>query len=230
MRYGAYISMSSLVLIVLLVSRLLELLMKNQQVAIAYEQLKRENLQNQFNALKSQLDPHFLFNGLNTIMELIEEDKQLAKGFVAKLSDVFRYLLNHSSEQLISLKEEVRFSKDYIYLLKLRHKYLTVDFDLEDQLIESLKIPPLAIQLLLENAIKHNEISKLKPLKISMNLEGDAIAVVNPLQKKTVHAAKGVGMGLKNLSERYKILTGKDIVITVEDSCFKVKIPIIKGK
>jgi len=226
-RYGAYINMSSLVLIVMLVSRLLELLMKNQKVAMAYEQLKRENLQNQFNALKSQLDPHFLFNGLNTVIELIEEDKQLAKGFVAKLSEVFRYLLNHSNVQLIRLEEEIEFSKNYIYLLKLRHSQLSVVFELEETHRLSWKIPPLAIQLLLENAIKHNEISKQRPLEISVKQTNDILVVTNRINKKIGTTIYGAGMGLKNLSERYRILTGQKIHISQEENLFKVIIPLV---
>ncbi|MEL7144869.1 MAG: sensor histidine kinase, partial [Bacteroidota bacterium] len=155
MRFGAVINFSSLVAYVMLVSRLLEVLIKNQEVALENERLRSENLQNQFSALKSQLDPHFLFNSLNTVMELIEEDKTLAKDFVAKLSEVFRYMLNHSSKNLIALSDELRFVEDYVYLLQLRHSQLRFSTKLADDKI-SWYVPPMAIQLLVENAIKHN--------------------------------------------------------------------------
>lgn len=227
-KYGPIVNVSSIVLIVILVSRLLELLIKNQQVAIENERLKSESLQNQYNALKSQLDPHFLFNSLNTVMELIEEDKQLAKGFVAKLSDVFRYLLNHSDKKLIPLEQEVQFSEDYLYLLKLRHSQLSVIFNLASDQI-NWYVPPLALQLLLENAIKHNEISKQKPLEISVVQIGDLLEISNHINKKITgnFGIHGAGMGLKNLMERYRIIADEGINISQEDGVFKVVIPLI---
>jgi len=226
LRYGVMINVSSMVVIVILISRLMEVLLKNQQVAIENEKLRSENLQNQFNALKSQLDPHFLFNSLNTVMELIEEDKELAKGFVARLSEVFRYMLNHSSKHLISLKDEVRFVEDYVYLLKLRHSQLAIDFHLASDEID-WQVPPLAIQLLIENAVKHNEVSKMKPLHIGVTQIGDSLEVANPINEKRSRA-DGAGMGLKNLMERYRILANKQILIDKTDGVFKVVIPLVR--
>ncbi|MEL6558909.1 MAG: histidine kinase [Bacteroidota bacterium] len=226
LRYGVMINLTSMVVIVMLISRLLEVLINNQQVAIENERLRNENLQNQFNALKSQLDPHFLFNSLNTVMELIEEDKNLAKGFVARLSEVFRYMLNHSDKRLISLRDELKFTRDYVYLLQLRHSQLSLNIEIaEDNL--AWQVPPLAVQLLIENAVKHNEISKSRPLEISIRQLGDLLEISNPVNEKR-SPADGAGMGLKNLVERYRILAGKEVLIDRQDQVFKVVIPLIK--
>ena len=227
-RFGAIINMGSLVAFVMLVSRLLEVLTKNQEVALENERLRSENLQNQFSALKSQLDPHFLFNSLNTVMELIEEDKSLAKGFVAKLSEVFRYMLNHSSKNLIALSEEVRFVEDYVYLLQLRHSQLSVQSELANDQVPWL-VPPMALQLLVENAVKHNEVSRQKPLQITIRQIGDTLEITNPIQEKRTKA-DGSGMGLKNLTERYRIIAGKPVYIDRREGVFYVVIPLVKNQ
>lgn len=226
LRYGVMINLSSMVVIVMLISRLLEVLINNQQVAIENERLRNENLQNQFNALKSQLDPHFLFNSLNTVMELIEEDKNLAKGFVARLSEVFRYMLNHSDKRLISLRDEIKFTRDYVYLLQLRHSQLSLNIELAEDHF-AWQVPPLAVQLLIENAVKHNEISKTRPLEINIRQLGDLLEISNPINEKRT-PADGAGMGLKNLVERYRIIAGKEVLIDRQDQVFKVVIPLIK--
>ena len=228
LRYGASINIASLVAYVMLVSRLLEVLIKNQEVALENERLRSENLQNQFSALKSQLDPHFLFNSLNTVMELIEEDKQLAKGFVAKLSEVFRYMLTHSQKNLIALADEVRFVEGYVYLLQLRHSQLSLKTDLASDQV-AWYVPPMAIQLLVENAVKHNEVSRQKPLQITISQVGDTLEISNPIQEKRTKA-DGAGMGLKNLTERYRIIADRPVHIDKRDDVFYVIIPLVKNQ
>ncbi|MGB3469084.1 MAG: histidine kinase [Cyclobacteriaceae bacterium] len=227
MRYGMFINLSSMVVIVMLIFRLLEVLFSRQQVALENEKLRSENLQSQYNALKNQLDPHFLFNSLNTVMELIEEDKELAKGFVSRLSEVFRYMLGHSSKNLISLEDEIALTDDYIYLLKIRHSHLSVNFRLADDQT-NWQVPPLALQLLIENAVKHNEISKVNPLVINVTQVGDLLEVSNPIQRKRTRAT-GAGTGLKNLVERYKIVAGQSVIIENDSNFFKVVIPLIRN-
>ncbi len=226
LRHAAGISGLSLVAIVMLVSRLIELLIKNQEVALENQQLKTESLRNQYNALKNQLDPHFLFNSLSTLLELIEEDKKLATGFVNKLSEVFRYMLTHSSAQLISLDQEISFVNNYVYLLQMRYANLFVEMQLDDVSKQNWKVPPLAIQLLIENAVKHNEISKKNPLTIKIQQDGRMIEVSNPIQGK-VDVQVTEGTGLLNLTKRYEIISGEEVVITKKDDVFKVCIPLI---
>lgn len=226
MRYGIFINLSSMVVIIMLISRLLEVLFSRQQVALENEKLRNESLQNQYNALKSQLDPHFLFNSLNTVLELIEEDKELAKGFVARLSEVFRYMLGHSKKQLIALQDEITLTKDYLYLLKIRHSHLDVNFGLAEDRTH-WEVPPLALQLLIENAVKHNEISRLNPLTIHVTQIGDLLEVTNIIQPKR-SPATGAGTGLSNLVERYRIVAGRSVIIENEQGIFKVVIPLIR--
>ena len=223
--HSVNISTLLLVVVVMLVSRLIELLIRNQQVAIENEQLKTENLQNQVTALKNQLDPHFLFNSLNTLSELIEDDKKLASGFVSKLSDVFRYLMAHNQANLISLKEEIDFVDKFVFLLKMRHASLDVEIKLLDDGIH-WKIPPLAIQLLIENAVKHNEISKDRPLKIEITQKNDTLEVQNNLQPKQ-QVETSEGMGLQNLRKRYRLISDKEIIIEKSVEQFTVKIPLL---
>lgn len=227
MRHATGVSNLSLVAMVMLISRLLEVLMKNQAVALENQQLKTENLQNQYKALKNQLDPHFLFNSLNTLLDLIEEDKKLASGFVNKLSEVFRYLLTHSKAQLIPLTQEVEFVNNYLYLLKMRHTHLTVNIELEsNELSEKWKVPPLAIQLLIENAVKHNEISKSHPLEIKVKQSGETLRITNLIQPKK-QVEPGEGMGLQNLMKRYDIISGKEVHVSKHENEFIVEIPLI---
>ncbi len=191
------------------------------------EELKKANLQSQFESLKSQVSPHFLFNSLNTLSSLIEENPDMAVKFVNQLSKVYRYLLQSNEKELTSLKDEIDFLDSYIFLLKTRFgEGFTVKMDVSDELLATL-IPPLTLQILVENAVKHNVVSIHKPLNITIaSLESGTIAVVNNLQKKTINVAS-TGMGLANIVAKYRLLNKPSIRIEEGSNEFSVTLPII---
>jgi LytS/YehU family sensor histidine kinase len=203
----------------------LKLLLEKQKSILEIEQLTKEKLEAQLAALKQQISPHFLFNSLSTLRTMVEEPN--SKKFINKLSDVYRYLLNISENNLVSLKEEINFTDSYFYILKERFEDAMV---LENRLpstIENKKIPPLVIQLLIENAIKHNEASISKPLKITMTLlDEDYIVITNNIQKK-ITTELSTGIGLDNIKHRYQILSDKNIVVEINKNEFTVIIPIL---
>lgn len=191
------------------------------------EELKKANLQSQFESLKSQVSPHFLFNSLNTLSSLIEENPDMAVKFVNQLSKVYRYLLQSNEKELTSLKDEIDFLDAYIFLLKTRFgEGFTVKMDVSEELLNTL-IPPLTLQILVENAVKHNVVSIHKPLNIAVaSREPGTISVVNNLQKKTINVAS-TGMGLANIVAKYRLLNKPAIRIEEDQNEFSVTLPII---
>ncbi len=161
-----------------------------------------------FDALKNQLDPHFLFNSLNVLTSLIEEDPSQAQKFTTSLSKVYRYVLEQKSKNLISVDEELQFAKTYVRLLKMRFEDSIV-FEIPEKASDpEAKIVPLSLQLLLENAVKHNVVNSARPLHIRIYEENGFLVVSNNLQEKAV-VKKSSGVGLQNIRQRYAILTNK---------------------
>jgi len=191
------------------------------------EELKRENLLAKYEALKNQVNPHFLFNNLNTLSGMVEQKHELATAFIKKLSDIYRYVLDQNDKELVSIKDEMKFVDDYIFLTKMRFgEGLLFNSYITDNL--NLQVVPLGIQMLVENAIKHNIISDELPLKIEMKIENDFVIVTNNLQtKKTINSDKAP-LGLENLKHRYAYLSGTPIEVIESDCQFIVKLPIIK--
>ncbi|CAM3477117.1 2TM domain-containing protein [Zobellia roscoffensis] len=179
-----------------------------------------------FDALKNQLDPHFLFNSLNVLSSLIEEDPYQAQKFTSSLSKVYRYVLEQKSKDLIGLDEELQFAKTYVRLLTMRFENSLV-FDIpEAALNPESKIVPLSLQLLLENAVKHNVVASGKPLHLKVYEEAGELVVVNNLQEKQV-VKKSSGVGLRNIRERYALLTDRRVQIDKTASEFVVRLPIL---
>ena len=166
------------------------------------EELKRENVVSQFETLKNQVNPHFLFNSLNTLTALIEENPSLAVRFVAQLSQVYRYVLQSREVDVSDLKTELEFTQSYIFLLQNRfEKNLQINLSVDEKFYAK-KIPPLCLQMLIENAIKHNVVSSEKPLSIVISTEGEeAILCKNNLQKKNF-SEQNNGLGLPNIINR----------------------------
>jgi hypothetical protein len=180
----------------------------------------------QFDALKNQLDPHFLFNSLNVLVSLIEENPKAATKFTTSLSKVYRYVLEQRNKELVSVEEELDFARAYVGLLKTRFED-SIEIDIpEKSHIKDAQVVPLSLQLLLENAVKHNIVSDNKPLKLRVYEEGNQLIVENNLQKKQV-ASSGSGVGLQNIASRYQLLTDRKISIAEDDTHFKVQIPIL---
>ncbi|WP_373519307.1 2TM domain-containing protein [Pricia sp.] len=182
-----------------------------------------------FDALKNQLDPHFLFNSLNVLTSLIEENPQQAQKFTTSLSKVYRYVLEQKNKDLVSVDEELQFAKTYIELLKMRFEGSIV-FDIPDASQDpEAKIVPLSLQLLLENAVKHNIVTASKPLHIRVFEEDGGLVVYNNLQEKQT-VKKSSGVGLRNIQQRYGILTDKTVEIEKKDSDFRVRLPILSKR
>lgn len=179
-----------------------------------------------FDALKNQLDPHFLFNSLNVLTSLIEEDPNQAQKFTTSLSKVYRYVLEQKNKDLVTVDEELNFARTYVRLLKMRFED-SIIFDIPDKSsMPEARIVPLSLQLLLENAVKHNVVTASRPLHIKVSEEGGMLVVSNNLQEKQV-VKKSSGVGLQNIKQRYEILTDREVNIAKTTSNFSVAIPML---
>lgn len=202
------------------------LVRKSQMIVLENQQLRTDNILNQYEALKSQLNPHMLFNSLNTLQSLIRESPAKAQDYLQELSRVLRYTLQENDNQTATLREEMTFIDAYIYLLKMRfEENLTFDIRI-DSVMEKRLLPPMALQLLIENAVKHNEISNRRPLSIALYTEGEKLIVTNRLQPKITQAA-GTRIGLANLAKRYRLLFKQEIIVQEDNEFFKVTLPLI---
>ncbi len=180
----------------------------------------------QFESLKNQIDPHFLFNSLNVLTSLIEEHPENAQRFTTSLSKIYRYVLDQKDKELVSLEEELAFAKTYIQLLQMRFEN-SLFIDLPETVSNpEAKVVPLSLQLLLENTIKHNVVSDLKPLHIRIFEEENYLVIENDLQRKEVLKTRK-GVGLQNIINRYGIITNRKVEILDNEQIFKVKLPIL---
>jgi hypothetical protein len=190
------------------------------------ENLERARLQAELENMKGQLAPHFLFNCLNTLSALIERDPPAAAEFNAHLADVTRYLLAHKSHDLVPLAEELAFLHSYVRLMELRFaQSLRVTLPAAET-TDARRLPPASLQLLIENAIKHNRLSEAEPLTVEVRLDGDAIVVTNPLRPKQQLRA-GTGTGLANLRERTALLTPGQLEVNQDHGEFRVRLPLV---
>jgi uncharacterized membrane-anchored protein YhcB (DUF1043 family) len=187
--------------------------------------LQRERLKGQFETLRNQINPHFLFNSFNTLISTIAKDKGQAIDYVEQLSDYFRIILEQREKEVITLKEELELADRYLFLQKQRFgDNLVVIRTIPDELMDSL-IPPMTIQLLVENAIKHNIISRLKPLTIELYVSDNFLIVSNTLQEK-MQKEPSTGVGLNNIVHRYLILFKKEVIVVKNENRFEVHLPL----
>ncbi len=202
-------------------------LLKWRQSAIETERLRSENLASQYQSLKNQMNPHFLFNSLNTLTYLVYENQDQAAQFIKKLSDVYRYVLDTRDQEVVPLSEELSFVQSYVFLQKIRFENaLQVDIAIPNE--SSFLVPPLALQMLLENAIKHNELSEERPLRIAIYLEDNAYLVLkNNRQLKEIREASS-GIGLANIQSRFAYLSEAEVVVMDEQPHFTVKLPLLR--
>ncbi len=192
------------------------------------EQLERARLRAELETMKGQLAPHFLFNCLNTLAALIERDPIVAAEFNAHLADVSRYLLAQNKRDLVPLAEELTFLRSYARLMELRFPdSLRLSLPVPDS-ADSRRVPPASLQLLLENALKHNRLSAAEPLTVEVLVEANAIVVKNPVRpKSTLRPAANTGTGLANLRERVALLSGGELAVTPGPEVFRVRLPLI---
>ena len=201
------------------------LIVRQQRIVVENEELRTESLRHQFESLKEQLNPHMLFNSLNTLQSLIRESPARALDYTQELSRVLRYTLQDNDRQSVTLDEEMQFAEAYIYLMKMRYEE-NLRFEVEiDESTRGMLLPPMSVQLLVENAIKHNEISNRNPLTITIRTEGRTLLVENRIQPKR-QAPAGPGIGLDNLAKRYLLLWQKEIGITADRGLFCVRLPL----
>ncbi len=193
------------------------------------ESLARENVQSQLDALKNQIDPHFLFNSLNTLASLIDYENNGAQQYLERLSDVYRYVLVSREKNTVTLEEEMDFLDAYVYLNKVRFRdNLRL---VKNILPEAYKhqVAPLSLQMLVENAIKHNVVSKERPLQIQIVQEEDTyLSVVNNVQEKTIFE-KSTKVGLQNIINRYKLLSDRQVQVSRDQDVFRVRIPLLNS-
>jgi hypothetical protein len=207
---------------------IIRLIFQKQNITLENETLKREALQSQYESLKNQLSPHFLFNSLTALKTIIDEDPAGAQVYVNSLSKALRYTLKSNEKQMVSLKEELEFMESYLFLIKIRFgDNLTTITDISEDLYE-YQLPPLTLQTLVENAIKHNEISRRNPLGIYIQgTTVETVIVINDIQPKITNE-EGTGIGLSNLSKQFRLLIQKDIVIRKENNKFLVEVPLTR--
>jgi two-component system, LytTR family, sensor kinase len=191
------------------------------------EELKRENLLAKYEALKNQVNPHFLFNSLNTLSGVIELKPELATDFIKKLSAIYRYVLEQNDKELVSIHDEMKFVEDYIFLSKMRFGEALL-FNSDILADNTIQIVPLGLQMLVENAIKHNVIADDMPLKIEISIEEGFVIVKNNIQKKKTIIPGKEPLGLDNLRKRYVYLSESSIDLVESESEFIVKLPIIE--
>lgn len=200
-------------------------------VSIAYWRshlrIQRERDKFKFLSLKNQINPHFVFNNFSILSELIEEDPKRAQTFLMNLSKLYRYNLSNIEKPLVSVKEELKFLNHYVHILESRFGDSFV-LDVSDEVhdIEG-NIPPCSLQMLVENALKHNAHTRTNPLHISITSSGQRISVTNNKQPLT-HMAESANIGNHNLQERYSLLSHKDIIIRNTTNSYTVSLPILK--
>lgn len=204
-----------------------ELKDEKTELLVKTAKMEKEQVMAHFEILKSQINPHFLFNSMNILSSLITKSPKLAVKFTSQFSKVFRKLLENNEEITIPLQQELDFIKSYLFLQKMRFdKSLEIEVKIEKTKLDKA-LPPFGLQLLIENAIKHNIISEEQPLKIVISNEGDYLQVQNNLQVRGVQE-ESTGIGLKNLTARYNLLTDMPVVIEESATFFTAKIPLIE--
>jgi LytS/YehU family sensor histidine kinase len=190
------------------------------------EKFKRESVAAQYESLKSQVNPHFLFNSLNALTNLVYEDQDKAAKFIKQLSEVYRYVLDTREKEVVMISEELKFLQSYIFLQEIRFgNNLKIHVDIKNQ---TFQVAPLALQLLIENAIKHNVISSDDPLQIRVYFSGDYLVVENDLQLKLSITESSSGFGLENIKRRYSFLSDNEVIVESTADKFIVKLPIVK--
>lgn len=192
------------------------------------EQLRSERwqLELQFESLKSQISPHYLFNCLNTVSSLLYKDARVAEEFIRRMADTFRYVLSHQTRKLVTLREELDFVKSYYFLLQVRYEYnLQLEINIPSGILDTL-IPPMTLQLLVENAVKHNAISREQPLMVYIHTKDNTSLVITNTKTSPLTPISSFRVGLENIRRRYGFFSQQKIVIRNDDK-FLVQLPVL---
>jgi len=221
-----YVHSSIITFIVLLIFHAIFFYKSFQENRVKEQKIIAGTASAKFESLKNQIDPHFLFNSLNVLSSLIEENPDNAQRFTTSLSKIYRYVLEQKDKELVSVEEELAFAKIYMNLLKMRFEN-SLFYELPEIIHNpDAKVVPLSLQLLLENTVKHNVVSEQKPLHIRIFIEDDYLVIQNDYQKKEVLQERQ-GVGLQNIINRYGIITDRKVLVEQNEQTFTVKIPIL---
>ena len=219
-----------IVLSIIILAALIFFIIKQRESAIErYNKLEREKIQSQLETLRNQINPHFLFNSFNTLISEIEDNPDKAVIYVEHLSDFYRSIVMHKEKDFISLEEEINILNDYFFIQQKRYgDALQIGLSISLQQQKTYFVVPLALQLLFENAVKHNVVSAENPLHIELFInESEELVVRNNIMAK-FQPEKGSSMGLQNIQKRYELLCGKTVTVNNDNHFFTVKIPLIK--
>jgi sensor histidine kinase YesM len=221
-------ALNSAVIVTFVISLILhsrEFLLYWRQATIEREKYEKESAIANYENLKNQVNPHFLFNSFNALSNLVYEDQDKAVKFIHQLSAVYRYVLDTREKEVVPINEELQFLRSYLYLQQIRFgDKFTVQISLENS---GAYIAPLALQMLIENAIKHNIVSEENPLTVKVFQEEEFIVVENNLQKKVILGEPSAGLGLENICRRYEFLSTKKVMISNTGQHFSVKLPML---
>jgi hypothetical protein len=217
-----------ILIITTLIGKVLELVSLKQQMQLENETLRSENLQNRYDVLLNQINPHFFFNSLNSLSSLVREGRnEKALKYIDELSNTYRYAIQSSGKELVTVAEELESLNAYSYLLQIRFEdKLFIEMEIDNSALRML-LPVLSLQPLIENVVKHNIISTEAPLTITITGNHDCITVLNPLRPRDAARDRN-GTGLRNLATRYRLLTGKDLIIEEGSALFSVTLPLTK--
>lgn len=215
-----------ILILVFIALKVFQVIKKRQDKKVKEQKIIAGTASAKFESLKNQIDPHFLFNSLNVLSSLIEENPENAQRFTTSLSKIYRYVLEQKDKELVSVEEELAFAKTYMNLLKMRFEN-SLFYELPEAIHNpEAKVVPLSLQLLLENTVKHNVVSEQKPLHIRIFIENDYLVIQNDYQKKEILQDRQ-GVGLQNIINRYGIITNRKVLIEQNERTFTVKIPIL---
>lgn len=225
-----WVSILILAITVVIIEAFWNMLEKRQHLEIANERLLRSHDMAKYQALMNQISPHFLFNSLNVLSYLVYQDPRSAEQFIEELSKIYRYVIQLNETYLVPLKKEVDFIESYFFLQKIRFQNnLTLDASIDAEVLQKF-IPPLTLEVLMENAIKHNTIGKETPLHIKITNHNGSLIVENNIQPRDEHEVDSTQVGLKNLKEKFMILDSELPEFKVANGSFIAKIPLLESE
>jgi sensor histidine kinase YesM len=227
--WASFVAIVSIILMVYVIEAFLESELEKKEFSLKLTEIENERVVAKYQALKNQLNPHFLFNSFNSLSALIAIDVIKADAFLQELSNVYRYNLDHSEELVVSLKKELKLIKSYMALQNIRFREsITINYTIDNKKNDFL-LPPMTLELLVENAIKHNRVEKTNPLKISIETHGNYVIVENGFQPRgtAVNKDSSLGIGLKNLKNQYELIHTEVPIFKIENGKYIARIPLI---
>ncbi len=199
-----------------------------QESELEMEKFQKESMRSQLATLKNHLDPHFLFNNLNILSSLIDKDREMSQEFLVRFAQVYRTMLLTKVEDLITLEEEMDFIQSYIFLIETRFEdNIQFNIEIEDEANFSM-LPPLTVQLLIENAVKHNIITQDRPLRITIKASPKKLEIINSLYEKPQELISKSGTGIKNIKERYRYFSEEELIFEKNNSDYRVCLPLLE--